>query len=128
MGGWVGLRVGLDAVEKRRILHCRGSNSGRPARSPSLYRLSYPNWLLGIINNGYTTFVMLCYSGEKLGSAEFKSRSLGIPQYTLIHPYCKFRVEDTAQFAEYPRAILQGSSLNTPQCAKQPSTDRHQYY
>jgi hypothetical protein len=37
-GGWVGPRVGLDAV-KRKILHCRESNPGRPARSPSLYRL-----------------------------------------------------------------------------------------
>jgi hypothetical protein len=37
MGGW------LDAVEKRKIMHCRGLNPGRPVRSPSLYRLSYPD-------------------------------------------------------------------------------------
>jgi hypothetical protein len=30
--GWVGPRVGLDAVEKRKILHCRESNPGRPTR------------------------------------------------------------------------------------------------
>jgi hypothetical protein len=33
--------LGLDAVEKRKSLHCRESNSGRPARSQSLYWLSY---------------------------------------------------------------------------------------
>jgi hypothetical protein len=32
----------MDAVEERKILHCRELNSGLPARSPSLYRLSYP--------------------------------------------------------------------------------------
>jgi hypothetical protein len=42
VGRWVGHRVGLDAVETRQILPCRESNSGRPARSPSLYRLMYP--------------------------------------------------------------------------------------
>jgi hypothetical protein len=41
--GWVGLRAGLDAVKKRKIMHCRESNPGRPARIPSLYRLSYTN-------------------------------------------------------------------------------------
>jgi hypothetical protein len=30
-------------VEKRKILLCRESNSGRPARSQSLYQLSYPD-------------------------------------------------------------------------------------
>jgi hypothetical protein len=39
----VGLRIGLYAEEKRKILHCRDSNPSRPARSPSLYRLSYPD-------------------------------------------------------------------------------------
>jgi hypothetical protein len=31
--GWVGLRTGLDAVEKRKILLRRESNAGRPTRS-----------------------------------------------------------------------------------------------
>jgi hypothetical protein len=39
-GGWVGPRVGLDAVEKRKIYHCLESNPG--PSSPLLYRLSYP--------------------------------------------------------------------------------------
>jgi hypothetical protein len=32
IGGWVGPRVGLDAVEKKKILLPRESNPGRPAR------------------------------------------------------------------------------------------------
>jgi hypothetical protein len=32
IGGWVGPRVGLGAVEKRNILLCRESNPDRPAR------------------------------------------------------------------------------------------------
>jgi hypothetical protein len=36
MVGWVGPSVGLDAVEKKKILHCREPNPGRPARSPFL--------------------------------------------------------------------------------------------
>jgi hypothetical protein len=39
IGGWVGPTVSLDAVEKRKILHCRELNAGTRARSPSLYRL-----------------------------------------------------------------------------------------
>jgi hypothetical protein len=41
IGGWVGPRIGLDAVVKRKILYCRRSNHGRPARRPSLYRVRY---------------------------------------------------------------------------------------
>jgi hypothetical protein len=38
IGGWVGPRAGLDAVEKRRIsCPCRESNPGSQARNPSLY-------------------------------------------------------------------------------------------
>jgi hypothetical protein len=43
IGGWVGPRAGLDAVEMRKIVQYRESNRGHQARSPSLYRLSYPN-------------------------------------------------------------------------------------
>jgi hypothetical protein len=41
----VGPRVGLDDVEKRKFLNLSGLELrplGRPARSQSLYRLSYP--------------------------------------------------------------------------------------
>jgi hypothetical protein len=43
VGGWVGPVVGLDTVSKRKIPSpCRDSNSDRPARSQSLYQMSYP--------------------------------------------------------------------------------------
>jgi hypothetical protein len=38
IGAWVGPRVGVDAVEKRKLLLCGGSNLGRPTHTPSLYR------------------------------------------------------------------------------------------
>jgi hypothetical protein len=50
----------LDAVEKVKILHCRESNPGCPARSPSLYRLSYPNSLVSsqVLQNENETCVV----------------------------------------------------------------------
>jgi hypothetical protein len=42
IGGWVGPRAGLDAVERRKIIHLQGFELrplGRPAHSQSLYRL-----------------------------------------------------------------------------------------
>jgi hypothetical protein len=51
-GGWVGPRAGLDTEDRGKILFfCRGSNSGRPARSQTLHRLSYPSSLINYINN-----------------------------------------------------------------------------
>jgi hypothetical protein len=38
-------RAGLGAVEKREISHYRESNTAPPARIPSLYRMSYPEFL-----------------------------------------------------------------------------------
>jgi hypothetical protein len=48
-GGWMGPRAGLYVVEKRKI-SCtrRESNPSRPARSQSLYRLSYPARILTV--------------------------------------------------------------------------------
>jgi hypothetical protein len=45
IGGWVSPRAGLDDVEKRKFLTLPGFELqplGCPARSQSLYRLSYP--------------------------------------------------------------------------------------
>jgi hypothetical protein len=45
IGGWVDPRAGLDDMEKWKFLAYWDSNSrppDRPARSQSLYRLSYP--------------------------------------------------------------------------------------
>jgi hypothetical protein len=48
IGGWVGLGAGLDDVENRIFLPPPGLELrpiGRPARSQSLYRLSYPDFV-----------------------------------------------------------------------------------
>jgi hypothetical protein len=55
IGGWVGLRAGLDVGARREILcPCQESNSDRPARSQTLYCLSYhgSRWLgsVGLIS------------------------------------------------------------------------------
>jgi hypothetical protein len=45
IGGWVGPGAGLDDVERRKFLTLPGLEQRplcRPARSQSLYRLSYP--------------------------------------------------------------------------------------
>lgn len=39
----MGPGAGVDIVEKRKSYPCRDSNPGRPAPSPCLYRLSYPD-------------------------------------------------------------------------------------
>jgi hypothetical protein len=39
------------AVEKRKILPCRDSNPADPARSSSLYRLSYPEGFIGLFSD-----------------------------------------------------------------------------
>jgi hypothetical protein len=40
--GWVGLRIGLDTIEKKISCSCWESNPDRPAHNLPLYRLSYP--------------------------------------------------------------------------------------
>jgi hypothetical protein len=43
IGGLVGSRAGLNDVQQRQLSSlCRESNTGRAARSPSLYELSNP--------------------------------------------------------------------------------------
>jgi hypothetical protein len=51
-GGWVGPRTGVDDMEKRKFLTLRGRELrplGRPARSQSLCRLSYPGSYNGAV-------------------------------------------------------------------------------
>jgi hypothetical protein len=43
IGSWVSPKVCLDAVEKRKIFHFLESTPGRPASSPSLYGVGYPD-------------------------------------------------------------------------------------
>jgi hypothetical protein len=48
IGGWVGLKAILQAVEKIKTCPSRESIPGRPARGPLLYRLSYPDGYLRV--------------------------------------------------------------------------------
>jgi hypothetical protein len=54
-GGCLGPRVSLDAVEKRKILHCQESNSNYPEHCLSLYLLSYPEAYGGQYDMLFTT-------------------------------------------------------------------------
>jgi hypothetical protein len=45
IGGWVAPIIGLDDVERRKIVLLPRLELHRPARSLSLYRLSYPGLL-----------------------------------------------------------------------------------
>jgi hypothetical protein len=64
--GWLGLNVGLDAVEKVGILHCWESNPGHPPHSLLLYRLNL-SWLLvcgdRTFKNGHWPVAVSCSSG-----------------------------------------------------------------
>jgi hypothetical protein len=50
VGGWVGPRASLAAVKKRKILTLPGVKPSRPARSPSLYRLNYLDFISTSVN------------------------------------------------------------------------------
>jgi hypothetical protein len=60
----VGPRAGLDAVEKRQFLPLLGIEP-RPFRSPSLYRLSYPDSVLSKKN--YFSVILVGKMGRLCG-------------------------------------------------------------
>jgi hypothetical protein len=63
IGGWVGLRAGMDAGVRIKILcPCRGSNPDRPARSQTLYSLSYPGSFLLFFAKGLSKWHNLWYN------------------------------------------------------------------
>jgi hypothetical protein len=54
IGGWVGLRAGLDGMEKWKfltLLELELRPLGRPIRSQSLYRLRYPDSMVRLRNH-----------------------------------------------------------------------------
>jgi hypothetical protein len=85
IGGWVGPRAGLDAGARRKILcPCRGSNPDRPARSQTLYWLSYRGSVLKYNRflSRFVHFTLMSESGRVVsnsasysGGSELKSRS-----------------------------------------------------
>jgi hypothetical protein len=84
IGGWLGPRAGLDAVEKRKILHCRESNPGCPTDSPSLYRLSYPDsaenggtlthYIKFVIHMVASMKIIICWNAMPCNAEEFHRR------------------------------------------------------
>jgi hypothetical protein len=68
-------------VEKRKILHCRQSNAGRPARSPSLYRLSYSHSFLYICSEEiFSETRKINYTSTWRTRNSFVERFFGIAQ------------------------------------------------
>jgi hypothetical protein len=65
IGGWVGLRAGLDDVEERKFLTLPGlelRSLGHPARSQSLYRLRYPgscSWYKSIVHVQHYEIILI---------------------------------------------------------------------
>lgn len=49
IGGWVGPRISLDIMEKRKILHCWESNPGHPAHLYTDWAILIPYILFVII-------------------------------------------------------------------------------
>jgi hypothetical protein len=63
IGDWVDPRAGLDDMEKRKLLTSPGLKHrllGRPARSQSLYRLSYPGSPKQVLHS-LILFFAFCY-------------------------------------------------------------------
>jgi hypothetical protein len=76
----VGPRAGLDAGARRKILcPCRGSNPDRPARSQTLYCLSYRGSLIKIIEKQFVCCYHTLYHRAfilKTNSTYFDSETL----------------------------------------------------
>jgi hypothetical protein len=88
IGGWVGPRAGLDAVEKRNLLPLPGIEPRFcPARSPFLYRLRCWIHSWTIANNNYDLSyniwgfrqltVMLCIPGDSMPQYELGFAVMG---------------------------------------------------
>jgi hypothetical protein len=89
IGGWVGPRAGLDAETRRKILcPCRGSNPDRPARSQTLYCLSYHgshleflifiNFRIIILKNHH----LLPFAYLSTGNSLYREKALNVTLYS----------------------------------------------
>jgi hypothetical protein len=87
IGGCVGPRASLDAVEKRKVsCFCRESNPGHPTHSQSLYRLSYPGYFR-LNTSGYLLLLDICCGEYALEYKEtrFLTQCSGTSSF---HKYC----------------------------------------
>jgi hypothetical protein len=80
-GGWVGPRVSLDPVEKRKILHCWEHNPGRRSWILSLYRLSHPDSPPPIQKKPPSCRI----SGSRSGDSLFRSQLMGYNSTALVN-------------------------------------------
>jgi hypothetical protein len=92
VGGWVGPRTSLDAVEKRKILQFWESNPRCPAHSPLLYRLSYPNFYSKLILEDFLwcNKCMDYITWVRYKLITFRSDD-GICCWTVISALCRYR-------------------------------------
>jgi hypothetical protein len=89
-GGWVDTRVGLESVDKRKVLHCRDSNASRPVCIPSIYQLSYPDSAYSIIPVEEKWLELGSSLGSFFNPEDESSRFLRsicklVPEYTASH-------------------------------------------
>jgi hypothetical protein len=99
IGGWVGPRAGLDAGDTRKILcPCRGSNPDRPARSQTLYRLSYRGSLHFVIINTFvsseSTYSSRCKPQRPKLRAEYRHHLWSPKSATIIPGVLRVRTQD----------------------------------
>jgi hypothetical protein len=104
IGGWVGHRAGLDTVKKRKMsCPCRESNPGRPAPSPSLYRLS----CLEIQQIRMAEISLNCIPEVPLPNPEgnylWLTSSKALPESFMIYTLYKISVTDI--FKGFPREL-----------------------
>jgi hypothetical protein len=114
IGGWVGSRVRLDAVEKRKLLPCRESNPSRPART-------YTDWANPIPSAASSYYFLFSLPSSSSKAAYY---SVLIPSY-IIYKISKLSLQITSRVALMPllswEATTQVSRSCSPLPAPQPS-------
>jgi hypothetical protein len=126
-GGWVGPRAGLDTEARGKILCPRQGSNPDPARSQTLYCLSYPapnSIILWQINssadnkkdfmNPYVTAstavtIFHVLNKQRLGS--FVTRRIPFSSLLFVCPRLKTEPE-----MKYSRRVLSGLLLFSPKC------------
>jgi hypothetical protein len=105
VGGWVGLRAGLDTEARGEILYlCRESNAVRPGYSQALYWLSYP-WFY---------FVYLLTA---TGDIAVSSRTTGATPVLVVY-LCTGRKKTDLVTRRQRVNVIQGSPFKAENCCR----------